>query len=101
MRLLILTEGGRCHGLGHVTRCLAMAQAFAAAGHAVEFIAAGDESITPVLAGWELTQSDWRSIDEAILARAAAADARTRRNWRAALRGLRSFAGPDRDLVCS
>src|SRR5262249_15669477 len=45
MKIIIKTEGGRGVGFGHVTRCLALAQAFQEAGVTPSVWLRGDESL--------------------------------------------------------
>lgn len=49
MKALILTEGGRNIGFGHVTRCLSLYQALEEAGISSEFVVNGDETLNDVL----------------------------------------------------
>jgi spore coat polysaccharide biosynthesis predicted glycosyltransferase SpsG/RimJ/RimL family protein N-acetyltransferase len=49
MNVIILTEGGKRRGLGHLTRCLSVAQAFAARGIVPTVICRGD--VRPALSG--------------------------------------------------
>ncbi|MCK5287525.1 MAG: UDP-2,4-diacetamido-2,4,6-trideoxy-beta-L-altropyranose hydrolase [Candidatus Omnitrophica bacterium] len=45
MKALIITEGGRNVGFGHITRCVALSQGFKSKGIDVSFIVNGDESV--------------------------------------------------------
>ncbi len=45
MKALILTEGGRVGGLGHIIRCSSLVQAFSEKGISSEFFINGDESV--------------------------------------------------------
>lgn len=67
MKAFILTEGGRSTGFGHVTRCIALCQAFEERGIAPEFIARGDESIEPLLNGRRLRFLNWIEEKETAL----------------------------------
>ncbi len=59
MRVLILTEGGKGIGFGHITRMLAVYQAFEEAGVRPYMLVKGDNSVGSVLkeARWEIL--DW------------------------------------------
>ena len=61
-KVLILTEGGRNIGFGHITRCTALYQAFEEKGIIPEFIVNGDDSIIDLLVGKNYEIFDW--IDE-------------------------------------
>ena len=49
MKVIILTEGGKNIGFGHITRCSALYQAFEEKGIIPEFIVNGDDSILDLL----------------------------------------------------
>lgn len=51
MRIVILTEGGKDIGFGHLTRCISLYQAFEENGVIPEIAANGDESIASLLKG--------------------------------------------------
>lgn len=59
MRLLILTEGFQDTGYGHVTRCMAIAQAFQARAIEVEFLVNGDENVASMLNKYSLQTFNW------------------------------------------
>jgi UDP-2,4-diacetamido-2,4,6-trideoxy-beta-L-altropyranose hydrolase len=49
MRVLIITEGGREKGYGHITRCASLYEAFEERGFHPEFVINGDESVKELL----------------------------------------------------
>lgn len=51
MKAYILTEGGKDIGLGHITRCISLYQAFEEKDITSEFIVNGDDSILDLLKG--------------------------------------------------
>ncbi|MFZ5998503.1 MAG: PseG/SpsG family protein [Nitrospirota bacterium] len=59
MRVYILTEGGIERGLGHVTRCTSLCQAFREQGIKPEFIVNGDECIKHLQPCGSLRFRDW------------------------------------------
>lgn len=59
MKLIVITEGGRTGGLGHIQRCLAISQAFEEKGVRSEFIVHGDNSIKEVLKGRKHRIFNW------------------------------------------
>ncbi len=59
MRGLILTEGGRSIGYGHVTRSLSIYQALKEAGIKVKLIVNGDSSVMSLLNGVSYEMLDW------------------------------------------
>ncbi|MBI3803046.1 MAG: UDP-2,4-diacetamido-2,4,6-trideoxy-beta-L-altropyranose hydrolase [Nitrospirae bacterium] len=61
INVLILTEGGRDVGFGHITRCTALYQAFEERGISTEFIVEGDESVEGLLQGRQYRIMPWRS----------------------------------------
>jgi UDP-2,4-diacetamido-2,4,6-trideoxy-beta-L-altropyranose hydrolase len=69
MKLLIVSEGGAAIGHGHLARCLALAQAFAEAGHEAEFAVAGDESARTLLGHRPVDFFDWQRCPERLLKR--------------------------------
>ena len=60
MRLLILTEGFQYTGYGHVTRCMAIAQAFQTRGIEVMFLVNGDTNVASILQNYSLQTFDWQ-----------------------------------------
>lgn len=67
MKVFILTEGGSEIGFGHLTRCVALEQAFALKGISVEFLVSGDASVKSLLAGKHYQCIDWLQDDASLL----------------------------------
>ena len=63
-RVVILTEGGKDKGFGHVTRCLSVYQAFEKVGIIPNFIINGDESISQLFCGEKYRVFDWVNNEE-------------------------------------
>ena len=59
MKALILSEGGRDIGFGHIARCTSLYQLFGEIGIASEFMVNGDESVTNLLKGKNYQIIDW------------------------------------------
>ena len=59
MDVLILTEGGKSAGLGHITRCMSIYQAFAEVGIRPELIFNGDETIPDFVKDRNCRIFDW------------------------------------------
>ena len=57
MKVYILTEGGYDIGIGHVTRCLSLYQAFEVKGIKPFFIINGDETVKDLLNGKEIKEN--------------------------------------------
>lgn len=57
--ILVLTEGGRGIGFGHVTRCMAIGQAFAARGIRPKVAVNGDQSLVKMLKEKSYIFVDW------------------------------------------
>lgn len=49
MNVFILTEGGKDAGLGHITRCISIYQAFEKVGIQAKLIVNGDEAVQDLL----------------------------------------------------
>lgn len=49
MKVILISEGGKTIGFGHLTRCLALYEAFEERGSKLEFIVNGDNSILDLL----------------------------------------------------
>ena len=58
-RILFLTEGGRAYGLGHLSRCFALAQAFEESGILVRFVLSGDAGAASFFGAREVHLLDW------------------------------------------
>lgn len=59
MKVLILTEGGKDKGFGHITRCVSLYQSFEKKGIKPEFIINGDDSIRGLLKNIRYKRCDW------------------------------------------
>jgi UDP-2,4-diacetamido-2,4,6-trideoxy-beta-L-altropyranose hydrolase len=66
MKVLILTEGGKNIGFGHLTRCLSLCQAFETRNHKPEFIVNGDDSIKSILHEKKFKILNWAEGEEKI-----------------------------------
>lgn len=63
MKVVILTEGGKNYGFGHVARCSSIYQAFKEFGVEVNFIINGDKSIDSILQDVNYTISNWENLE--------------------------------------
>ena len=63
MKVIILTEGGQDIGLGHLTRCLSLYQAFEVMGHEVRLIINGDPTIANHLEAKKYVVINWLHQD--------------------------------------
>lgn len=59
MKILIFTEGGENIGLGHISRCTALYQAFMEKGHRPLFVVNGDRTVNALLKGKRFRIFDW------------------------------------------
>jgi len=59
MKVYIITEGGKNIGLGHITRCVSIYQAFEEAGAQSQLIINGDETVQDLLKGNNCKVFDW------------------------------------------
>ena len=59
MKVFILTEGGVNIGFGHITRCVALYQAFEEKGMLPEFIVNGDDSVKDLLTDAKYYRFNW------------------------------------------
>ena len=59
MEVVILTEGGKDYGYGHVARCSSIYQAFEYYGISPKFIVNGDESIKSIVPDIDIEITDW------------------------------------------
>jgi len=59
MKVYIITEGGKNIGLGHITRCVSIYQAFEEAGAQSQLIINGDETVQDSLKGKNCKVFDW------------------------------------------
>ena len=74
MKVCILTEGGKNAGLGHITRCISIYQAFEEVGIRVELIVNGDETVQDRLKGRNCSVFDWLDERERLFAAIRDAD---------------------------
>ena len=74
MKVIIITEGGRRIGFGHITRCLSLYQAFEEMKIAPGFIVSGDDSVLDLLKGKDCRIFDWLREKEKLLALIKGAD---------------------------
>ena len=61
MKIVILTEGGKDAGFGHVARCSSIYQAFEHYNISPEFIVNGDESIKSIVPDIDVEIIDWQN----------------------------------------
>ena len=59
MKVKFFTEGGKNIGIGHLTRCLSLCQAFEEQGNKCFFVVKGNETIKNFLTEREIKISDW------------------------------------------
>lgn len=59
MDVVILTEGGKDFGYGHIARCSSLYQAFEYHEIVPKFIVNGDESVKSILSGIDVDIGDW------------------------------------------
>lgn len=59
LKIIIITEGGKGIGFGHVTRCLSLYQAFKEKGVNPEFLIKGDDTVSGLLAETTCRLLDW------------------------------------------
>lgn len=59
MNVVILTEGGKDYGYGHVARCSSIYQAFEHYNISPKFIVNGDESIKSIVSDIDVEITDW------------------------------------------
>ena len=57
--MIILTEGGRENGFGHITRCISIANAFQSKGVNINFIVHGDNSVKSLLSDFKYSIYNW------------------------------------------
>lgn len=66
MKVCILTEGGKNIGLGHITRCVSICQAFEEVGIQSQLIVNGDEAAQGLLKDKNRKAFDWVDDQEAL-----------------------------------
>lgn len=59
MEVVILTEGGKDYGYGHVARCSSIYQAFKHYNISPKFIVNGDESVKSIVSNMDVEIMDW------------------------------------------
>lgn len=59
MKVKFFTEGGRNIGIGHITRCLSLCQAFEEFNINCQFVIKGNEELKDILVGREINFFDW------------------------------------------
>lgn len=64
MKILVLTDGGKNIGFGHLTRCLSLCQAFEIRSFRTEFIVNGDDSIKSILHEKKFKILNWMETKE-------------------------------------
>jgi spore coat polysaccharide biosynthesis predicted glycosyltransferase SpsG/RimJ/RimL family protein N-acetyltransferase len=74
MNVLILTEGGRDIGLGHITRCTSVYEAFEEFGVQSQLIVNGDDAVGELLTDKNTRVFNWLSGRESLLAAIENAD---------------------------
>jgi len=74
MEVYILSEGGKGRGLGHITRCLSLYQAFEERGIKPKFIINGDNSVSKLLEGVNYEIIDWLKERQQILKKIRGSD---------------------------
>lgn len=74
MKVVILTEGGKDIGAGHITRCTSIYQAFEEIGILPEFIVNGDETVEGLLKDKNCKVFDWLNEQKMLFANVENAD---------------------------
>lgn len=74
-RLLVLTEGGREFGFGHVVRCKTIADSLAKYGFVAYFVIDGDDSLWSFLSGVDGCLFDWKKDKNALAEKLSFCDA--------------------------
>ncbi len=72
--VLILTEGGKNAGLGHIARCVSVYQAFEEVGIRPELVVNGDETVPDFVRGKNCRIFDWLSDRESLFVGLRGAD---------------------------
>lgn len=67
MKIFILTDGGADTGLGHVSRCVALAQSFKRRKSPAALIINGDKSLLPLLGGSNYKMFNWHDDQGTLL----------------------------------
>jgi UDP-2,4-diacetamido-2,4,6-trideoxy-beta-L-altropyranose hydrolase len=66
-KVVILTEGGGNKGMGHISRCLSLSQAFELRGYFIQFIVNSPDSSISLLEESDYKILDWISNDKIVL----------------------------------
>jgi len=74
MKVFILTEGGKDIGLGHITRCTSIYQAFEEIGMTSQLIVNGDETVQELLKDKNCKVFDWLNEQKMLFANVENAD---------------------------
>lgn len=74
MKICILTEGGKNIGLGHITRCTSIYQAFEEVGIQSQLIVNGDETVLDLLRDKNCKVFDWLNDQKMLFATVKDAD---------------------------
>lgn len=74
MKIFILTEGGKNIGLGHITRCTSIYQAFEEVGIQSQLIVNGDETVLDLLRDKNCKVFDWLNDQKMLFATVKDAD---------------------------
>jgi spore coat polysaccharide biosynthesis predicted glycosyltransferase SpsG/ribosomal protein S18 acetylase RimI-like enzyme len=74
MNVFILTEGGKDIGIGHITRCVSIYQAFEEVGIRPELVVKGDETVRDLLKDKNSRVFDWLDDQERLFAAVRNAD---------------------------
>jgi len=74
VKVFILTEGGKNIGLGHITRCTSIYEAFEEIGVPLQLIVNGDETVGDLLKDKNCKVFDWLNERETLLATVKNAD---------------------------
>ena len=74
MKVFILTEGGKDIGLGHITRCTSLYQAFEEIGIPLQLIVNGDQTVQDLLKDKNCKVFDWLNDRETLFVTVENAD---------------------------
>lgn len=74
VNVLILTEGGKNTGFGHITRCTSIYQAFEEIGVQADFVVNGDEGVQGLLPSKNCNVFNWLNDQETLFATIKNAD---------------------------
>ena len=69
MKVVILTEGSRDIGFGHVTRCVSLCQAFKEKGIEPLLLINGDDSIIELIKDTDYEITDWLKMRQQVFER--------------------------------